>query len=226
MKRPFKEVPIAIGSTKAYKNPGAELYSADAGSSMLPLKRHNFQVKKLFLTICLFALAGSTYGQTYMTRTGKIYFDATTKASPEKIEGKNNEVATIIDAKTGDVRFQVLIKSFKFERESMQEHFNENYMESDKFPKSEFKGTIANLSQVNFSADGTYNATVSGKLTIHGVTIDVSVPGTIAVKGPNLKVNAKFPVKLKDVNITIPAVVADKVDKVVSISLDCDLSKK
>ena len=184
-------------------------------------------MKKLFLTVSLlFAVALCMDAQTYMTRTGKVDFNATTKSSPEKIEAKNNEVACIVDAKTGDVRFQILIKSFKFERELMQEHFNENYMESDKFPKSEFKGMITNLADVNFGKDGTYNAKVSGKLTIHGVTNDVSQPGTITVKGNSVVLAAKFAVKLKDYNINIPAVVADKVDKEAAIKLEGDLTKK
>jgi len=77
-----------------------------------------------------------------MTRTGKISFNASAPSSPEKIEAINNEVANIIDAKRGEVIFQGPIKSFKFEKELMQEHFNENYMESDKYPRSDFKGTI------------------------------------------------------------------------------------
>src|SRR5579872_4846522 len=161
-------------------------------------------MKRLFLTISiLFAGTLCTTAQTYMTRTGQINFDATTKSSPERVEAKNNEVACIVDATTGDVRFQVLIKSFKFERELMQEHFNENYLESDKYPKSEFKGTITNLNEVNFGKDGAYTAKVSGKLTIHGVTNDVTEPGTITVKGNSIVLNAKFTIKLKDYNITI-----------------------
>ena len=167
-----------------------------------------------------------TFAQTYMTRTGKKYFDATTKASPEKIEGKNNEVACILDAKTGDVRFQVLVKSFKFERELMQEHFNENYMESDKFPKADFKGAINNSGEVNFAKNGSYNAKVSGKLTMHGVTNDISVPGTIVVKGNTVALKAKFSVKLQDYHISIPGVVADKIDKEATISIDSDLAQK
>ncbi len=169
--------------------------------------------------------AAASFGQNYMTRTGKIFFNATTKSSPEKIEAKNNEVATILDGKTGDLRFQVLIKSFKFERELMQEHFNENYMESDKFPKSDFKGSITNLNDVNLGKDGTYNVKVTGKLTIHGVTNDVSVPGTLVVKGNTVELNAKFAVKMADYKISVPAVVADKVDKMATITIESLLNK-
>lgn len=183
-------------------------------------------MKKIFLIASVLIAGGlCVNGQTYMTRTGKIDFDATTKSSPEKIEAKNNEVACIVDAKTGDLRFQVLIKSFKFERELMQEHFNENYMESDKFPKSEFKGKITNLSEVKFDKSGTYDVKATGKLTIHGVTKDVDVTGFIIVKSNSLILHSKFSVNLSAYNISVPAVVADKVDKSAAITLEAVLEK-
>ena len=184
-------------------------------------------MKKLILTACILMI-GSTalFAQKYMTRTGKAAFDATTKQSPEKIAGVNNEVANILDAQTGDIVFQVLIKSFKFESELMQEHFNENYMESDKYPKSEFKGNITNHADINFSKDGTYKANVTGKLTIHGVTKDVTEPGTITVKGNTITAKANFSVPLKDYNIEVPSLVADKVNKNATISLESNMVKK
>ncbi len=166
------------------------------------------------------------FAQKYMTRTGKVSFDATTKKSPEKIAAINNEVANILDAKSGDIIFQVLIKSFKFESELMQEHFNENYMESDKYPKAEFKGNITNISDLTLSKDGTYNTKVTGKLTIHGVTNDVAVPGTLTVKGNTITVKTKFTVVLKDYKVAIPALVADKVNTDATITLESDLIQK
>jgi polyisoprenoid-binding protein YceI len=184
-------------------------------------------MKNLFVIGCLVMLSSSTlFAQKYMTRTGKINFDATTKKSPEKIAGVNNEVANILDAQTGDVVFQVLIKSFKFESELMQEHFNENYMESDKYPKAEFKGNITDHANVNFSKDGNYNVHVTGKLTIHGVTKEVTTAGTIVVKGNTVTAKANFSIVLKDYNVEVPALVADKVNKDATISLESNLTKK
>jgi hypothetical protein len=184
-------------------------------------------MKKVLITgLFLSTAASPVFAQKYMTRTGKIFFTATAAHSPEKIEGVNNEVANILDSKSGDIVFQVLVKSFKFERELMKEHFNENYMESDKFPKSEFKGTVTNIAEVNFAKDGTYNVKVTGKLSIHGVTNDITVPGTITVKGSSVTAKAKFPVALKDYKIDIPSLVADKIDKIASISLESELSKR
>lgn len=172
------------------------------------------------------ACTTGAFAQKYMTRTGKISFNATAPNSPEKIEAVNNEVANILDAATGDVVFQVLVKSYKFERALMQEHFNEKYMESDTYPKSEFKGKIMNLSDINFTKDGTYDAKVSGKLTIHGVTKDVSTTGTITVKGNTLGMKSKLTVKMADYKISVPAVVADKVGKEAIITIESSLTKK
>ena len=183
-------------------------------------------MKKIILVIALASCASGAFAQKYMTRTGKISFSATTPKSPEKIEAVNNEVASILDAKTGDFVFQSLIKSFKFERALMQEHFNENYMESDKFPKAEFKGKISNTGDVNFAKDGTYNVTVKGKLTIHGVTQDVAVPGTITVKGKDATAKAKFQVVLKSYGIDVPGAVADKLAKEAAITIDAVLNQK
>ena len=184
-------------------------------------------MKKILLTAaCLTLCATSMFAQKYMTRTGKISFNATAASSPEKIEAVNNEVANIVDAKSGDVVFQVLIKSFKFERALMQEHFNENYMESDKYPKAEFKGTIADMGGMSPSKDGTYNVKVSGKLTMHGVTKDVTVPGTVTVKGTSITLKAKFMLNLKEYNINIPSLVSDKVAKEATVILESTLAQK
>jgi polyisoprenoid-binding protein YceI len=184
-------------------------------------------MKKIIITAgFLLTVLSGAFAQKYLTRTAKVNFNATAPSSPEKVEAVNNEVANIFDATTGDMIFQVLVKSFKFERALMQEHFNENYMESDKFPKADFKGKITNIAGVNYSKDGSYNVTAAGALTIHGVTHDVSVPGTITVQGGNLKLKAKFSVKLADYNISIPTLVADKINKEATVTLESDLAKK
>ncbi len=184
-------------------------------------------MKKIILSAGLMLMASSSmFAQKYMTRTGKISFDATTKASPEKIGAVNNAVAAILDAKSGDFVFQVLIKSYTFENNLMQTHFNENYMESDKFPKSEFKGKISNIGDVHFDKDGTYNVTVTGKITIHNVTKDVSVPGTITVKGKDAVAKAKMNITLGEYGITVPAVVGDKVAKTATVTIEANMSQK
>jgi hypothetical protein len=183
-------------------------------------------MKKLIIASLLVAVTAPAFAQKYMTRTGKISFNATSPKSPEKIEAVNNEVATILDSKTGDFVFQAPIKSFKFERDLMQQHFNENYMESDKFPKAQFKGKIANMNEVNLTKDGTYKASVTGELTIHGVTKTVTVPGTVTVKGGNATASAKFTIHLADYKVEVPSVVSDKVAKDAVIVVDAAMAQK
>lgn len=176
----------------------------------------------LFAALAGFACYQST-AQKLMTRTGKVSFYSATPI--ENIEAFNNEVAGALDTKTGDVMFIVPVKSFKFEKALMQEHFNENYMESDKFPKAEFKGKT-DLSGVNFTKDGSYKVKATGKLTMHGVTRDVSTPGTIVVKAGAATVNTKFTVNPADYGIKIPSVASSKISNKIEVTVDTNLKNK
>lgn len=178
-------------------------------------------MKRIILTGLMMGLLSTAFAQRYMTRTGKITFFSGTPL--ENIEAFNNEVSAAIDSKKGDVQFIVPIKSFKFEKQLMQEHFNENYLESDTYPKANFTGKIDNLNAVNFAADGSYPAKVSGKMTIHGVTQTVNVSGTITVKGGSVTLHAKFTLKPADYKIRIPAVVESKIAKQIEVTVDTAL---
>jgi polyisoprenoid-binding protein YceI len=157
----------------------------------------------------------------FFTKTGKITFYS--KAPLEQIDGKNKTVTAVLDPKSGALQFAAQMKGFEFEKELLEQHFNENYVESDKFPKSEFKGTIANNSEINYSKDGTYNAKVKGKLTIHGVTKDVETTGTLKISGGKIDANSTFNVLLSEYNISIPSIVKDKVSNSIKIEVDCNL---
>ena len=184
-------------------------------------------MKKMILTLSILAFGTSaTFAQKYMTRTGKATFDATTSTSPEKIAGKNNEVAGLLNAGTGEMVFQMQVKAFKFEKQLMEEHFNEKYMESDKFTKADFKGKLNDLSGINFSKDGTYKTTVTGKMTMHGNTADMTIPGTITVEGKKVKLSSKFKVKLADHKIVVPALVGDKVAQEADVTFDAEMTQQ
>jgi hypothetical protein len=137
----------------------------------------------------------------------------------EDIKGDNNQVVGVLDISTGEMVFQALIKSFHFDRALMEEHFNENYMESDKIPKSVFKGKITNLASVDFTKNGTYNVTVDGDLTIHDVTNKISTKGTIEVVSGGINANSKFNIVPEDYKIVIPGVVRDKFDKSLEVTI-------
>jgi polyisoprenoid-binding protein YceI len=181
-------------------------------------------IKQLFfLAAFAILLPLSAQSQKLFTRDGKVYFNATAANSPEKIEAAHNSGTFVLDKANGNMEMAVLIKGFYFDRALMQEHFNENYMESSKFPKATFKGKIANTSDVDFSKDGTYKTTVSGNMTMHGVTKPLSAPATFTVKNGNVSAAANFAVTLKDFEVDIPSLVADKIAKQANISITVDL---
>src|SRR5689334_2764556 len=134
-------------------------------------------MKKCILILATVATSLFATAQTkYFTKNGRIFFNA---SSPlEKIEAINDKSTSVVDLSTGQIEVSVLMKAFLFERALMQEHFNENYVESDKFPKAVFKGTIADASSIDKSKDGTYPVKISGKLTLHGVTKDIETTGS------------------------------------------------
>ncbi len=166
-----------------------------------------------------------TFGQgRFLTKNGKIYFDATTPTSPEKIDATNDKATCVIDGSTGAMEFAVLMKAFTFQKSLMQEHFNENYVESDKFPKASFKGTITNMSSITLSKDGTYPATIKGMMTLHGETKEISTTGTITVKGGGITAaKSDFKLLLSDYKIEVPSVVQDKLAKEAKITVDLTL---
>ncbi|MBK7589587.1 MAG: YceI family protein [Bacteroidetes bacterium] len=175
------------------------------------------------LFICLSLIALQTQADKYLTKTGKVIF--TSKAPLETIEGTNKSVATLLNTDNGSVEFSIQIKSFVFDRQLLQEHFNENYMESDKIPKATFKGSITNKAAINFAKDGEYKAEVSGKMTIHGVEKDVKNVGKIIIKGNTVQIISDFSILLADYNIAIPGAVKDKISKDVKVSVNCALEK-
>lgn len=172
--------------------------------------------------LLLFAAPTVIFGQEkFFTKNGSIVFDS--KAPLENIEAHNKSVTTVLDTKTGNMQFAVLMKGFEFEKALMQEHFNENYVESHKFPKAEFKGQITNNSEIDYSKDGTYTAKVKGKLTIKGQTRDVETTGNVVVRGGKLLTTAVFSILLSDYNVEIPKIVKDNISNSVKITVDCAL---
>jgi hypothetical protein len=174
-------------------------------------------MRSLVILSSILLLSFSASAQKYMTRTGYISFFSHTPL--EDIKAENNQVASVLDISTGEIVFQTLIKSFRFEKALMQEHFNENYLESDKFPRSEFKGKLGDLSSVDFKKDGTYNVTVSGDLTIKDVTKKLDAKGTIIVSSDNITANSVFNIAPEDYNIDIPGVVRDKIAKTIEVTV-------
>jgi hypothetical protein len=171
------------------------------------------------IATCLFI--PSMDGQRYYTKVGRVSF--LSAASIEKIEATNSNALVVLDASSGNVECSVLIKGFQFAKALMQEHFNENYMESHEYPKGIFKGTITNMQQINLAKDGIYTANLRGALTLHGVTRPLSATGRISVKGGKIAASTAFEVMVSDYNIKIPKVVRENIAEKIMVTVSTDL---
>jgi len=176
----------------------------------------------IILLLTGFALSGNIQAQKYATKTGSIRFYS--EAPADNIEAFNKQVNSALDTQTGDFVYRVLMKGFQFEKALMQEHFNENYVESHKFPNASFAGKITNTDAVDFAKDGTYEVTVAGKLTIKGVTKDVSEKGTFEVKDGAINGKSTFNIKLADYGVEIPKTVMKNIAETVEINVDVTLA--
>ena len=182
-------------------------------------------MKKLFFLFGFTLLIHvAIYSQTFYTKNGNISFFS--KSVLQNIEADNNQVISVLNTQSGAIQFSLLNNAFHFEKAKMQNDFNENYMESDKYPRSTFKGTITDISDVNFGKDGTYTVNVKGDLTIHGVTKSILTPATIIMKNGNISAKATFHVLVKDYKIDIPTIVSKKIAENIEIKVDCDYQKK
>ncbi len=173
---------------------------------------------KISVLIIALLVSASVFGQNYVTKTGHIKFYSETPI--ESIEANNHAVNSALNVKSGDFVFKVLIKSFEFEKALMQEHFNENYMESDKFPNALFKGTIANIADIDLRKAGTYDAIVKGDLTIHGVTKAVEEKGTLIVNDGTIQAKSVFKVLLEDYEIKVPGAVKKQISESIEVSVN------
>jgi hypothetical protein len=156
--------------------------------------------------------------QKYITKTGYIGFYS--HAPLEDIKAENNQVASILDISTGNLVFLVLIKSFHFPKALMEEHFNENYLESDKYPRSTFNGKIIDYSPIDPDRDGNKEVTVEGDLNINNVTRKISAKGLIETLGGKINASSKFNIIPEDYNISIPNVVRDHIAKSIEVTVN------
>ena len=174
-------------------------------------------MKKTVIVLFILLAGFQVQGQRYLTKTGKITFSSDTPF--EKIEAKNNVVNAALDISTGDIVFKVLMKSFEFDRSLMQEHFNENYVESDKFPNALFKGKVTNFKNIAFTKEGVYDAELEGDLTIHGVAKHLKVKGTFESKDGKITGKSKFNIKVEDYGIKVPKAVTEKIASSIDIQV-------
>jgi hypothetical protein len=180
-------------------------------------------MKYVFIITGVLAFQLQISAQKFFTKEGTIKFFS--EAKLEKIQAQNNKASCVLDAANGAMEWSVLINAFIFESAFMQEHFNETYMESPKFPKASFKGQIDNFAALNLKKDGSNAVKVTGELTMHGVTKKVTVDGKLNVAGGSIAVDSKFFVKPADHNINIPGDKKDSISGNIEVTVKGDLKE-
>ncbi len=138
----------------------------------------------------------------------------------ENIEAVNEQVKGLLDSASGKLAFVVPIEGFVFERALMQEHFNEKYMESDKYPQATFSGRIA-----DYQPGESGKVWADGDMTIHGVKRHIKVPGTIRFDGDKVLINSVFMVKLADYGIEVPELMFQKIAEEVEVTVSLTLQQ-
>lgn len=169
-------------------------------------------------TIFALALLLSMYSnaQIYTAKTGGTSISFYSEAPLENIEAVNKSASIVLKTSTNDLQMSITIQNFKFKNALMEEHFNENYMESTKYPKCVFKGKINET--VDYEKDGEYKVTVTGKLELHGVTKDVTMDGVLTKTGSDIKLHSKFKIKVSDYNIKVPSMYVKNIAEVVDVT--------
>lgn len=180
--------------------------------------------EKIILLAIGFFVANTSVAQKMMTRTGEIKFEASMPAL-EEIAATNKTASCILDQSNGDFVALVLVKAFKFKSSLMEEHFNENYIESSLFPKSTFKGKILNFDATKLTAAKTTYA-LEGDLTLHGVTKKVKTKIVLSIISGKINAMSNFSVKLEDYKIEVPSLVKNKIAENVKIAYNFDLQTK
>ncbi len=174
-------------------------------------------MKCLILLFCL-CLPTSTLAQKFISESSTVMFFS--KATVEDISARNEKSLCLLEVATGNIAFSIPIREFQFDKSLMQEHFNEKYMETEKFPKSTFQGKLIGYSQ---EIKGAQQAHAQGKLTIHGVAKEVDIQGTVTFDQNHMTLASKFVVRLEDYNIQLPQILWQNIAETIEVSLDFTL---
>ena len=178
---------------------------------------------KILFVLALSVAAGAASAQQFMTRAGSVSFHSSTPV--EDISASNAQMSAVLNTADGGFAFQVPIRGFHFEKALMEEHFNENYLESEKFPNATFKGTVVGWSSA--WADGKpHQVQAKGKLTVHGVEVERTISATLQSKGGKWVISARFEIPTKDHKINIPEVVREKIAASIPVTVNCTLDPK
>jgi hypothetical protein len=180
-------------------------------------------MKKIIVLLVLFFGILPVSAQKYITKTGSLKFEASVP-SFEEIAAENKNTSAILETSTGEIAVLTLMKGFRFKVALMEEHFNENYVESDKFPKATFKGKAADFDLSKLS-DAAKTFKISGDLTLHGKTKKITANAKILKSGDKIIVTGNFDVKPEDFDIEIPKLVSKKIAAAIKVSFNFLLTK-
>jgi hypothetical protein len=171
-------------------------------------------LKLLYISLFYIGTVGFAQDRK-ITKTGEIIFEASVP-SFEEVKAINETASCVLNTKTGEIASLALVKGFRFKIALMEEHFNENYIESNKYPKATFKGIITNF-DMNSLGTSPKEFILSGKLELHGKSKNITTTAILIKKGDNIEITSSFNVNPADFNIKIPKIVSEKVAKSVNI---------
>ncbi len=176
-------------------------------------------MKKLLLFICISVLLIKANAQPiYIAQGASASFFSSTPV--EDIAATSQSLTSLLNITTGEIQFNIPMRTFKFKKALMQEHFNEKYIESDKYPTGIFKGKINET--IDWTKDGSYDITATGILTVHGVDKPHTEKGKATVKEGKINIASDFKVTVKDHNITIPKIVITNIAEIVDVQFNAN----
>lgn len=188
----------------------------------LPTSTHTTGAIRLLMALLFISGAFSTLqAQLYRNKADAGIITFFSKSPLENIEASNRKVTIVLKTTTNDIQFGVTMLSFKFASSLMEEHFNENYVESDKYPTCTFRGKINET--IDYTKDGEYKVTAKGTMDLHGVSKEIEVPGTITVKGNTITINSKFNIKIADYKIKVPSMYVQNIAEEVEVTVNGSL---
>ncbi|MBI4930628.1 MAG: YceI family protein [Bacteroidetes bacterium] len=178
-------------------------------------------MKTILLLLATTFFYVSSHAQIYIGKTCEVSFFS--DGPIEDIAATSKSAQVILNSAKNEIAIKVTIKGFDFEKKLMQEHFNEKYMESDKYPYATFTGKINDT--IDYMKEGVYKVTVGGKLNLHGVEKERTIQGTLTIKGEEITIDSKFMVALKEHNIEIPTLVAQNIAEIVEVTIKLILTE-
>lgn len=168
-------------------------------------------MKKLsIVAVLIVACLATGFGQTYKTRDGNIYFNPNKNQNNAEYSALSKEATAMLKVETSEVALLVPMKTFHFNNALLEEHFNENYLHTNKYPNGTYKGKLIGFDKAMLAKDGVYKMNSEGVVELHGVKQNFKAPVTMTVKGKTATFKCDFPVKAADYNIEIPDLVKPK----------------